>query len=84
MNETDPEPRHWLERPGSVNKVIYALAVICIVVVVADFFYEKTTHHSWETTPGFYALFGFFSCVFLVIVAKGLRRILKRDEDYYD
>ena len=33
---------------------------------------------------GFYALYGFVACVLLVLVAKQLRKILMRDEDYYD
>ena len=84
MNEIDPKSGRWLERPGSVNKIIWALAVICVVVFGADFFYEKVTHYSWEKAPGFYAFFGFVSCVLLVIAAKWLRKILMRDEDYYD
>jgi hypothetical protein len=53
-------------------------------LVAFDFFSEKHGHYSWESFPGFYALFGFVSCVVLVLAAKQLRRILKRDEDYYD
>ena len=33
---------------------------------------------------GFYAFYGFASCVVLVVVAKELRKILMRREDYYD
>ncbi|WP_197911793.1 hypothetical protein [Kineobactrum salinum] len=33
---------------------------------------------------GFGALFGFLSCVLMVIVAKLLGAILKRPDDYYD
>jgi len=84
MNESDPDPQHWLDRPGSVNTLIRGLAVICVVLVVADAFYEKVTHYGWEQAPGFYAVFGFVSCVALVVAAKGLRRLLMRDEDYYD
>ena len=84
MNETGPEPRRWFERPGSIRKLIYALAAICLAALVADFFYDRKAHYSWESAPGFYALFGFFSSVILVIAAKGLQRLLKRDEDYYD
>ena len=84
MNEDGKPSSYWLERPGSVGKVIRALVGICIAVVAADFFYEKHGHYSWENFPGFYALFGFVSCVALVLAATQLRRILKRDEDYYD
>ena len=84
MSEEGSRPSHWLERPGSVNKIIRSLALVCALVVVVDFFYEKHGHYSWENFPGFYALFGFVSCVVLVLAATQLRRILKRDEDYYD
>ena len=84
MDEPENDQQNWLDRPRSVDKIIRAVAVICLVVVAADFFYEKHGHYSWEEWPGFYALFGFISCVVLVIAAKGLRKILMRDEDYYD
>jgi hypothetical protein len=32
---------------------------------------------------GFGAAFGFFSCLLMVIVARGLGLLLKRDENYY-
>ena len=84
MDEPENEKENWLDRPRSVDKIIRAVAIICLGVVAADFFYEKHGHYSWEEWPGFYALFGFISCVLLVIAAKGLRKILMRDEDYYD
>ncbi len=84
MNEDGSRPPRWLERPGSVLAIIRALALVCSLVVLADFFYEKHGHYSWEDFPGFYAIFGFVSCVVLVLVATQLRKILKRDEDYYD
>ena len=32
---------------------------------------------------GFGAVFGFFSCLVMVLFAKALGRMLKRDENYY-
>ena len=84
MNEDGHRSPHWLERRGSVGKIIRSLALVCGLVVLADFFYEKHGHYPWENFPGVYALFGFVSCVVLVLAATQLRRILKRDEDYYD
>jgi hypothetical protein len=37
-----------------------------------------------ESWFGFYGWYGFVGCVGLVLVAKALRVILKRPEDYYD
>ena len=33
---------------------------------------------------GFYGIYGFVCCVFLVLAAKELRKLLMRDEDYYE
>ena len=84
MSEDGNLSSHWLDRPGSVAKIIRMLALVCALAVVADLFYEKHGHYSWENFPGFYALFGFVSCVILVLAATQLRRILQRDEDHYD
>jgi hypothetical protein len=37
-----------------------------------------------EAWFGFYGIFGFVACVGLVLGAKELRKILMRDETYYD
>ena len=52
--------------------------------VIADFFYHKHTHYGFQGIYGFDAFYGFVSCVLLVLAAKQLRKLLMRDEDYYD
>ena len=84
MKEEVGGSSHWLDRPGSVNKLIRVLATLCLLLVAGDFVYEKHGHYSWENFPGFYAILGFASCAAFVLGATQLRRILKRDEDYYD
>ncbi len=73
----------WIERPGSVEKIVYALYALCAALFAADFFYHKHSYVAVEDFPGFYALYGFFMCAALVICARGLRVFLKRPEDYY-
>ena len=51
---------------------------------VADAFYQKHAYFSAENWFGFYALYGFFMCVGLVLAAKVMRILLMRGEDYYD
>ena len=41
-------------------------------------------HHPWEALFGFYGIYGFVACVILVLLAKEMRRILMRREDYYE
>ncbi len=84
MNEPEEKAKHWLDRPGSVDRIVWGLGMICALVVLAEMFFVKHAHYSWESLPGFHAFFGFVSCVLLVLAAKVLRKILMRDENYYD
>jgi hypothetical protein len=53
-------------------------------LLLLDFVLHRHISHSWEHLPGFYAFYGFVACVLLVLVAKEMRTVLKRREDYYD
>jgi hypothetical protein len=75
---------YWLDEPRNVAKVFWALVAVCAALLAADFFYDKHAKFALENLFGFYGLFGFVCCVFLVLAAKELRKFLKRPEDYYD
>ena len=69
------------------KKTIMALGVLyvlCAILFVLDFVVHRESHLAWEELPGFYALFGLIAGAALVIVARGLRFLLKREKDYYD
>jgi len=74
----------WLDDMRNVHKVFWALVVLCAVLLLADALYEKHVILSFEKWFGFYGLFGFFGSFALVLIARELRKILMRDEDYYD
>ena len=78
------EKQYWLDKPGSVNKVTRAVYAICALLFLGDLFYHKHPHFEVEAWFGFYGIYGFIACVLLVLAAKELRKVLKRDEDYYD
>ena len=80
----DDGKTYWLDKDGSVDKIWYALLILCFMLTVADLFYEKHPHFEIEKWFGFYSGFGFVFSVGLVLGAKELRRILMRKEDYYD
>ena len=80
----DDGKTYWLDKDGSVDKIWYALLILCFVLTSADLFYEKHPHFEIEKWFGFYSGFGFVFSVGLVLRAKELRRILMRKEDYYD
>ncbi|MEX0807280.1 MAG: hypothetical protein WD044_00995 [Dongiaceae bacterium] len=79
-----PERRHLFDDPRNVQWVIRALAAACLLVLAADFLVDRDADHPWESLFAFYALYGFVACVLLVLIAKALRKILMRPEDYYD
>jgi membrane protein YdbS with pleckstrin-like domain len=78
------EKQHIFDKPENVKRLIRLLYLACVLLLAADLFIHRHVTHAWESLWGFYALFGFVACVLLVLLAKQLRKLLKRPEDYYD
>lgn len=82
---TSPEPTlAWLYRPASIRVLWIVFAVILAATVVAQFFIHLHPHFEAESWFAFNAIFGFLSCVAMVVCAKLLGFLLKRPDDYYD
>ena len=65
------------------NKVLYGLGIICLVLLVIDFFRDRHGVYDVEHWPLFFCLFGFAIYWLLILAAKQLRRLIERPEDYY-
>ena len=78
----DP-PGLW-DNPRNVKRLLYVFYFICTVLFLVDFFVHRHMIHTWEHLWGFYAIYGWVACVILVLVAKELRKVLMRPDDYYD
>jgi len=78
------ERKHFFDHPGNVKKVLRVFYAICAVLLLADFVIHRHVYHEWEGLWGFYAGYGFVACVLLVLIAKEMRKVLMRREDYYD
>lgn len=74
----------WFDVPENVNKIIWTLIALCVASVAAELFFHKHSPYDFLDFPGSDALYGFVSCVLLVLAAKRIRKVLMRDEDYYD
>jgi hypothetical protein len=83
-HSTPGERRYWLDDRQNVDRLVRGFYVFCAVLLAADFLVPKHGPFAIEHLFGFYGWFGFFACVALVLVAKELRRVLMRPEDYYD
>lgn len=67
-----------------VARLIRVFFVLSALLFLADFFVDREIHQPAEKIPGFYAIYGFLGCVVLVLVAKQMRKLVMRDEDYYE
>ena len=75
--------QHLFDNPRNVRRVIQGLLVACAILIGLDFVIDRHVAHPWEKTFAFYAMYGFVACVMLVLLAKELRKIVMRREDYY-
>ncbi len=78
--ETDP----WLVRPATIRKLWIGFAVLLAATVLGQALIPVKGYFGVDSWFGFGALFGFLSCLVMVIVARILGVVLKRDERYYD
>jgi Na+/melibiose symporter-like transporter len=82
---TMPESKtYWLDSSKNVTTLFRGLCIVCVMLISIDLFLHRHEEFGFATLFGFYSLYGFVACVVLVLVAKQLRRVLMRDEDYYD
>ena len=78
------EKRYWLDERKNVDKVFWGLVVFCAILFLLDLVLHRGGHYDWEEYPGFYGVFGFAAFWCIVIAGKHLRKVLMREEDYYD
>ena len=76
--------RDWIEEPRNVTRLVRIFYAVCALMLAIDVFFPKHGPFAIEHLFGFYGIYGFLACVALVLVAKGLRRLVMRPEDYYD
>ena len=78
------DKQHFFDKPGNVKWFLRVFYGVCIALFAADFVIHRHAERTLEGFWGFYAIYGFVACVLLVLMAKGMRKVLMRGEDYYD
>ena len=81
---TDKQKTYLFDNPRNVRRVVLGLVGACVMLVGLDLVLHRHISHPWEKMFGFYAVYGFVACVLLVLLAKEMRKVLIRPEDYYD
>lgn len=80
----EQETEHWLVRPQTIRWLWIAGSVVLALTVALQFVIKVKGYFGVDGWFGFGAVFGFLCCVAMVLVAKGLGRFLKRDENFYN
>lgn len=78
------DKQYWLDKPDNVTKIVKLLWLACLILFVADFVYHKHSYFEFDGAYEFYPILGFAAYCFIVFSAKLLRKLVKRDEGYYD
>ena len=79
-----------LENPTRRRRMKRFAYVVLIVIAAAEavlprVFTGGETHFSFEKFPAWGSLYGFISCVTIIVVSKAVGKLwLMRREDYYD
>ena len=79
-----------LENPARLSTIrrwSYALLAVVAVaeIVLPRIFYGGAHHFSFEAFPAWGSLYGFASCVVIIVVSKLIGKLwLMRREDHYD
>jgi uncharacterized membrane protein len=85
LNDEQDKTRHyWPDDRRNIDRLVYLLYGVCALLFIADFLYVKKVHFAFESWIGFYGWYGFCAYVFIVLSAKLWRRVVRRDEDYYE
>lgn len=83
MKEPD-EPKSMWDKKKNVDRFLYGFYTCLVILLVLDLVVHRDIVHEWEHLFGFHAWYGFVACWMLVVIAKQMRRVLMRPEDYYD
>ena len=87
--DRNPGDRRRLDDPIFVRKLLRFFYLTCAVLFVLDVLellgvFHKHGEYEIEHVFGFYSVYGFLGCTAIVLVARAMRPLLMRSEDYYD
>lgn len=74
----------WFDKPANLKLFLRIFYVSLVILLVIDFFISKHAAFGFDGVTNFFAVYGFISCVMLVLIAKVMRMFLMKDEEYYD
>jgi hypothetical protein len=82
MNDSQKDDA-WLARPASIRLLWRVFWAVLALTVAAQLVIKVKGYFGIDDWLAFGAVYGFLACVAMVLVAKVLGYLLKRDENYY-
>jgi hypothetical protein len=79
----DSETDHPLTRPATIRRLWWGFSAVLALTVLLQLFIYVKGYFTVDGWFGFGAVFGFISCLLMVLFAKALGVFLKRPRDYY-
>ena len=81
--DSRPNDDAWLARPSTIRLLWVVFVFVLAASVGAQWLFKVKGYFVVDSWFAFGALYGFLSCLAMVLFAKGLGYLLKRDKDYY-
>lgn len=82
--KTPDEQKNWIDQKKNVDRICFLLVAASLALLLIDPLIHKHGPFVIEHWWGFYGILGFAGCTAMALVARMLRTVLKRSEDYYD
>lgn len=80
----DQNDNHWLTRPTSIRKLWWGFGAVLALTLLAQLVIPVKGYFEADGWFAFGAIYGFVSCLLMVLFAKALGKVLKRPNHYYD
>ena len=77
------QPENFLSRPKTIRRLWQVFILVLALTVLAQFIFDIKGYFTIDGWFGFGAVYGFLSCLLMVLLAKLLGRLVKRPESYY-
>ena len=79
----DADTGHFLGRPAVIRRLWWGFSIALALTVLAQVIFPVKGYFGVDDWFGFGAVYGFLSCLAMVLVARVLGTVLKRPRDYY-
>ena len=84
MQTSDNNNTGWADKPVIRQRIRNVLYAVCALLVLAEFIVHRHIYMPLEKIPAYYAIYGFIALVSVVMLAKLLRKLVGREENYYE